>query len=142
MSHLLTSARVFQAVSGKLKKTASALTVNKTDVLVGLIKVLIELFQKLAQWRLRKPPRPSQRAKPAFLRRFSFCQAFSFAPSCSKEKAVQKCLYNTTNRMTMVYTPRRGSMSCGKFLSADLFRLSSTERVWYDLLDRINSDHE
>ena len=26
-------------------------------------KVLIKLFQKFARWRLRKPPRPPQRAK-------------------------------------------------------------------------------
>ena len=45
-------------------------TVNKTNEFFKLMKALVKLFQKLARWRLRKPPRPPQRAKFSFRRFF------------------------------------------------------------------------
>jgi len=50
------------------------------------MKVLVKLFQKLAQVEGAKPSSPSAEGE-ILLRRFSFCQAFSFAPIWSKEKA-------------------------------------------------------
>jgi hypothetical protein len=52
------------------------------------VKVLVKLFQKLAQWRLRKPPRPSQRAKP-LKRRFLF-DNFFFCANGVKRKAAEE----------------------------------------------------
>jgi len=50
---------------------------------------LIKLFQKFARWRARSPL-ALRRERNSFDRRFSFCQAFSFAPFSPKEKAESK----------------------------------------------------
>ena len=48
------------------------------------VKVLVKLFQKLAQWRARSPPRAPQSAKCS--RRFLF-DNFFFCASCVKRKS-------------------------------------------------------
>ena len=64
-----------------------------------MTKVLVELFQKLARWRLRKPPRPSQRAKFPFRR--SLLQAFLLRLLLAREKRLKRLCY-FTNRMPLV----------------------------------------
>ncbi|MBQ7346778.1 MAG: hypothetical protein IJW55_02380, partial [Clostridia bacterium] len=85
---------------------------------VSLLKVLVELFQKLAQWRARSPPRAPQSAKFLF-RRFLFA-SFFFAPIWSKKKRL-KDLYNLTFFAPFVYT-----LHCQRKIVGSIFILAPT----------------
>jgi len=63
-----------------------------------------QTFSKVCEVEGAEPSSPSAEGETLSFRRFSFCQAFSFAPFSSKEKAESTDLCNVTNRVPLVYT--------------------------------------
>ena len=69
-------------------KEARLWGMGETNSSCPSVKVLVELFQKLAQSRARSPWRPPQRAK--FLFGISLLLAFLFVPFASKRKVAKE----------------------------------------------------